>query len=471
MNFVWRLTAPCTRVMTQSNRLRALVAGLLWLAPVAAVLIVHGPSGNCANASEGAVAPAADHPRQRVLVSTDIGGTDPDDFQSMVHLLLYADVLDIEGLISSPYGPGRKADIFTVIDCYERDYANLITYSADYPAPSTLRSLTKQGETQAAPYAGIRQSTEGSDWIIECARRDDPRPLFVLVWGGIEDLAQALHDAPDIVPKLRVYWIGGPNKKWSPDAFQYIAQHHRNLSIIECNATYRGWFTGGNQQGEWGNKEFVTQHIAGKGALGRFFAEQLGGVIKMGDTPSVGWLLKGTPEDPSQPGWGGQFVRAWERPYACFDRLTTMENRIDEFGILEFAFSLGDGAMDKPSARLIVDNQSLVGQLPGDGTMRFRFSPKAAKTYEFAIHSNVAALDGRSGGITSVGTSPDAAQRPDPRLPNWWTDDPSPEFMEDGQIGVRSVNRWRKEFLADFADRMDRCVRPAPVEYDEPSGR
>ena len=39
-----------------------------------------------------------DHQRPRVLVSTDIGGTDPDDFQSMVHLLLYADVLDLEGL-------------------------------------------------------------------------------------------------------------------------------------------------------------------------------------------------------------------------------------------------------------------------------------------------------------------------------------------------------------------------------------
>ena len=49
--------------------------------------------------------------RPRVLVSTDIGGTDPDDFQSMVHLLLYADVLDIEGLVSSPWGPGRRKHI------------------------------------------------------------------------------------------------------------------------------------------------------------------------------------------------------------------------------------------------------------------------------------------------------------------------------------------------------------------------
>ena len=46
--------------------------------------------------------------RPRVLVSTDIGGTDPDDDQSMVHLLVYADRLDIEGLVSSPYRAGSE---------------------------------------------------------------------------------------------------------------------------------------------------------------------------------------------------------------------------------------------------------------------------------------------------------------------------------------------------------------------------
>lgn len=87
-----------------------------------------------------------------------------------------------------------------------------------------------------------------------------------------------------------MYWIGGPNTKWSPNAYQYIINHHPNLWIIESNATYRGWFVGGNQSGEWGNKEFVTKHIAGKCALGAIFTTQLGGVIKMGDTPSVGWF-------------------------------------------------------------------------------------------------------------------------------------------------------------------------------------
>jgi hypothetical protein len=402
--------------------------------------------------------------RYRVVVSTDIGGTDPDDFQSMVHLLLYADVLDIEGLISSPYGPGRKEDILKVIDCYAEDYANLKTYSDTYPTPDELRSMTKQGEIARAPYAGVRRSTEGSDWIIQCARRNDSRLLYLLVWGGIEDLAQALHDAPDILPKLRVYWIGGPNKKWSPDAYQYIVDHHPHLWIIEANATYRGWFIGGNQSGEWGNKEFVTQHIAGKGSLGDFFVTQLGGVIKMGDTPSVSWLLKGNPETPEHPSWGGHFVRAWKRPYALYNRLTSEEERIDEFSILEMAFPLGSAIPEKPEARLLVENQSLPGYVTEDGTMRFRFCPKASQGYKFIIESNLTALSGKTGGITSTRTPSDAALHPTTAHPNWWTDNPAPEYAEGGHIGAKTVNRWREEFLRDFAARMLRCQSPSNIK-------
>ncbi|MEO8368440.1 MAG: DUF1593 domain-containing protein [Candidatus Solibacter sp.] len=178
-----------------------------------------------------------DAARQRVIVSSDIGGTDPDDFQSMVHFLLYADMFDVEGIISSPYGPGRKEHILQIIDLYARDYANLKTHSAKYPAPDALRAISKQGAIDGAGLNGFAAATEGSRWIVECARRADSRPLYVLVWGGIDDLAQALHDAPDILPKLRVYFIGGPNKMWSVNAYNYIEANHPKLWMIEANST------------------------------------------------------------------------------------------------------------------------------------------------------------------------------------------------------------------------------------------
>jgi hypothetical protein len=399
--------------------------------------------------------------KHRVIVSTDIGGTDPDDFQSMVHLLLYADTLDLEGLISSPFGPGRKENILQVIDQYEIDYPNLKTYSQNYPAPDYLRSITKQGEIDVAGYAGFGEPTEGSEWIIKCARKDDPRPLYILVWGGIEDLAQALHDAPDILPKLRVYYIGGPNKKWSPDAYQYIADNFPGLWMIESNATYRGWFTGGNQEGEWSNEGFPEKHIKHKGALGTFFMTQLGGTIKMGDTPSLAWLLDSpNPEDPALPNWGGQYVKAWDRPYYLFDKLPSGSDSIQEFSILEITLSLKGDLPVKPDAKLIVENQALPGHFSEDGTVRFRFSPKSAKLFEIKISGNIKEIDGMTGSVTSFIPPPELAQLPSNKYPNWWTDDPTTGFMEGEHIGIKTINIWREEFLADFAARMNRCAIP-----------
>lgn len=424
-------------------------------------LVVFGLLAACVHGA------APDTPRHRVIVSTDAGGTDFDDFQSLVHLLLYSDTLDLEGLLSSPYGGGRKEHILRVIDVYARDYPNLRTHSARYPAPDALRAITKQGETEVAPYAGVRRPTEGSDWIVQCARRDDPRPLHVLIWGGIEDLAQALHDAPDILPKLRVYFIGGPNKKWSPDAYHYIATQHPALWMIECNESYHGWFNGGDMSGDLANDSFVSAHVAGHGALGDYFA---GGIafqgttrtaIRMGDSPAVTWLLQGNPADPTQPGWRGQFVRAWKRPHMIFERLTTPADHIEQFGIFELVLPLGTGAPAAPEARLVIENQSLIGTADAAGAMRFRFSPKEAKEYRYTIKSNAPALDGLTGGLTSVQPAPEAARHPDPRLPNWWTDDPSPALFEGRLIGARTVNRWRADFLRDFAARLDRCLAPA----------
>ncbi|HLP24760.1 MAG TPA: nucleoside hydrolase-like domain-containing protein [Acidobacteriota bacterium] len=402
--------------------------------------------------------------RHRVFVSTDVGGTDFDDFQSMVHVLLYADVLDIEGFISSPCGgPGRLEHLWKVIDLYATDYPKLRTYSARYPTPEALRAMSRQGETRTAPYAGVRAATAGSDWLVQCARRDDPRPLHVLIWGGIEDLAQALHDAPDILPKLRVYYIGGPNKKWSPDAYHYIATHHPKLWIIESNSTYYGWFVGGNQTGDLSAERFAEAHAAGRGALGEFFAHgisfegQKRSSLKMGDTPSVAWLLRGDPAQPSQPGWGGRYVRAWARPHVRFERLTTAADTIEQCGILELMLPLGDNAPAQPEARMVIENQSLVGHVAGDGTMRFRFCPKEAKLYRYTIRGNVPALQGRAGQITS--TAPTLAQtlNPSPELPNWWTDDPAAALIESAHQGARTINEWRADYLRDFAIRLERC--------------
>lgn len=262
--------------------------------------------------------------RPRVIVSTDIGGSDPDDFQSMVHYLMYADVFDTEGLIASPPGRGRTPDILAVIDAYARDLPTLKKHGPRFPSSADLKAVTKQGALKAAPKKGYSQATEGSSWIVARAQEEDSRPLYILVWGSITDVAQAVHDAPAIKSRIRVYAIGSWNTRQDPAARDYLFKHHRDLWWIESDTTFRGMYVGGDQSGDLHNRSFLSQHVKGHGALGDFLVRKKGD-IKMGDTPSVLYMLCGDPGDPSGPHWGGSYLKTdhgthyWtDRPAAAF---------------------------------------------------------------------------------------------------------------------------------------------------------
>jgi len=246
--------------------------------------------------------------KPRVIVSSDIGGSDPDDFQSMIHLLIYSDVLDIEGLISSPPQAGRAKHILEAIDAYEKDYTHLKQHADQFPTPAALRQVTKQGAIGPAPAQGWSESTEGSRWIIECAKRQETRPLWVIVWGSITDVAQAVHDDPAIKDTLRVYSIGSWNTHMDKTARAYLYKHHADLWWIENDSTFRGMYIGGKKKGEWSNLGFVDKHVRGHGALGDLYYRQKRD-IKMGDTPSLLYLLRGDPDNPTAQHWGGAFVK------------------------------------------------------------------------------------------------------------------------------------------------------------------
>lgn len=400
-----------------------------------------------------------ENPRPRVIVSTDIGGTDFDDFQSLVHLLLYSDQLDLEGIIASPWGEARdrKRFLLKIVDVYAQDYARLLKHSQAYPSPEHLRTLCKQGGLDSADRRGFGQATEGSQWIISCAHKNDTRPLWLLVWGGIDDLAQALHDDPGIKKNLRVYWIGGPNKKWSTWAYDYIAREHRDLWIIESNASYRGWFVGGDQSGDLGNKSFVASRVKGHGALGDYFTS-IAAQIKMGDTPSLAYVLGRDLENPAAGTWGGSYVRAWDRKRYRFERQPRAEDEVEIFSIVEIVIRPSVRSAAGSKAELVSEAQRFPGYPDETGAWHFLFCPKDAKTWSYVIESSDPALQGNQGAFRSVLPKPGPACSPSAAYPNWWTDDPSPENYEGPHPGAKTISRWRKDFLMDFARRLERCL-------------
>lgn len=279
--------------------------------------------------------------KPRVIVSSDIGGSDNDDYQSMVHYLVYADSFDTEGLISSPTCAGRKVNFLEVIDAYGTDYKNLLSHSNAFPTPQSLCDVTKQGATDPSPPAGYSKATEGSNWIIRRALFDDSRPLWILVWGAITDVAQAVYDNPAIKKNIRVYSIGSWNTWEDQSAQSYLYDNHPDLWWIESNTTFRGMYCGGDKGGDLGNEEFVEQHVRHHGALGDFFFSKKPD-IKMGDTPSVLYLLQGNPDDPTEKHWGGRFRSTGHSDHYWTD-LTDPQYRQDWTDLYE-KFQQFDGA-------------------------------------------------------------------------------------------------------------------------------
>lgn len=394
--------------------------------------------------------------KPRILISTDIGGTDPDDNQSMAHFLMYSNLFDTEGLVSSPsFGEGNVSEILRMIDLYEKDLPKLQKHTTGFPSPEYLRSISKQGRLGAAPYCGYRTATEGSDWIIECARRQSERPLWVLVWGGLEDLAQALHDAPDIQDKIKVYWIGGPNKKWSINSYTYIVQNFPGLWFIESNAAYRGFIADRKNQDEF-NAGFYDTFVRGAGHLGADFVTYLGGNPKLGDTPSLLYLMDGNPDDPEKESWGGSFVKFTHSPHILFDRPVTARDTAQIYSIMEFRMKgpVIDIPADSICLTLTIGKQTWGGYYLGDGVYAVRHATYYLGTLPYTIVSDIPGLPDQEGAVTIENVWPGRVRDTDyPLGNNWFTDRSDEDLFQNNHHGAKTVLKWRPAAMRDWGER------------------
>jgi len=398
--------------------------------------------------------------KPRILISTDIGGTDPDDNQSLIHFLMYSDRFKTEGLISSPsYGKGTKQQILDAINLYEKDLPKLKKHS-NFPTPNSLRSITKQGRQGAAPFAGNSTPTEGSNWIIKSAKKNSSQPLWVLVWGGLDDLAQALHDAPNIQKKIRVYWIGGPNKKWSTNSHAYIAEHFPDLWFIEVNSSYYGFFSNKGMPDSVKTTNYYDNFINHAGHLGKDFKKYYDGNVKMGDTPSLLYLMDGDPNNPFKESWGGSFQKLEYSPRIIFNRATTLADTVTVCSLLEFVIKgpVVDIPLDSACFTLAVTagigEQKWAGFYRGNGEYAVRYTPKQSETISYTITSSIDGFPAQSGQFVVDYTWPGKVSSTDYKLgKNWYTDRADPALY-DGRIqGGITVKKWRNQVLADWAKR------------------
>ena len=263
--------------------------------------------------------------RLRVMIETDAGG-DPDDEQSLVRFLLYANEFDVEGIICTREKARDGENLNTVrtglgivqrqINAYGECYKNLVQHDKRYPTADELLKRT---------VAGYDDTDDGVRLIIAAVDRDDKRPLWFCNWGTDNGSAKSsLKRALDQVLKNRgeyryarfkeklrlssddqfgdhTWKIAPPFRIWV-DTFRPEINRRRWYHRFSAITATAGGFDV--------KRDVLTNH----GPLGALYPTNTTHPQKEGDTMSFLYLVPTGMNDPEQPTWG-----SWAGRYGVRD--------------------------------------------------------------------------------------------------------------------------------------------------------
>lgn len=247
---------------------------------------------------------------------------------------------------------------------------------------------------------GDGKDSQGSDWIIKVLEERDERPLWISVWGGVNTLAQALHqientkaesEAQKLISKLRVYTISDQD-----DSGVWIRNNFPNLFYIVSpgddygSATWNAInsFVAGINNDEISNHWLAQNIQQGHGPLGAAYPDVAYGME--GDTPSWLSLIPNGLNEAEHPDWGG-----WGGRYELYK---------PDFATLKKG---GSGVPFEPETRAIWTNA------------RDSFTPYIYNAYGRSVRKDTVSFT-------------------DNKVTLW---------------------RWRDDFQNDFAARMDWCIK------------
>lgn len=263
-------------------------------------------------------------PRLRVIVTTD---GEIDDKCSMIRLLLYANELDLEALIytSSVFHSQATADwagtdwIQETLAKYGQVHANLLKHDPRYPDEKTLKGRISIGNVRKA--GDMSGDTAGSRRIAEILLQRDPRPVWLLGWGGNNTVAQALKSIQENHPKemervckkARLVFTLNQDETLR----DYVRPNWPDLTIIGAYGCWNGIGYGTSrfvpkaEDAYYASDWMLTNVTRDHGALLAHRPNASGGLF-VGEGDSITFLhlipngLWGA-ENPSYGSWGGRF--------------------------------------------------------------------------------------------------------------------------------------------------------------------
>lgn len=261
--------------------------------------------------------------RLRYIIETDAGG-DPDDEQSLVRFLLYANEWDVEGIIANrPHareGENQSPErtglgiVRSLVSAYAQSHTNLVRHDPRFPRPEDLLQRT---------VAGYEDTEDGVRLIISAVDRDDPRPVWFSNWGTDNGSAPScLKRALDQVRSER-----GPDgyarfkAKLRLSSDDQFGEHTRTLAPpwtlwvdtfrpeLERKRWYHRFSTLTAGAGGFDLERDVRKD---HGPLGALYPTNTTHRQKEGDTMSFLYLIPTGLSDPEEPTWG-----SWAGRYGC----------------------------------------------------------------------------------------------------------------------------------------------------------
>src|SRR2546426_320837 len=253
--------------------------------------------------------------RLRLIIETDAAG-DPDDEQSLVRFLLYANEWDIEGIIANRPtardGENRNPErtglgiVRRLLKAYGEVQPNLATHDPRYPALDYLWQRA---------VVGYNETDDATNLIIAAVDRDDPRPIWYSDWGtdhgaATNNLKRALdqilrergqEDYAKFKSRLRLASadaFGDHTGKISPpfplwvDTFRPELDGKRWYHRFSALTAKAGGF------------DLARDCLTGHGPLAGLYPTNTTHWQKEGDTMTFLYLAPTGLNDPNQPTWG-----------------------------------------------------------------------------------------------------------------------------------------------------------------------
>ena len=271
--------------------------------------------------------------KPRVFIVSDISN-EPDDAESLVRYLLYSNEFDTRGLVATTSTWMRKVthpeDMVQIVQAYAQVVDNLNAHvhpDNPYPPAEYLLSIIKSGPSLYGKEAleDDVPLSEGAQLLIERLDESD-EPLWLLCWGGINVLAQALQyvrkerpasEVARLCAKLRVYTISDQDDTglWIrinfPDIFYICSVHGWGEYSCAAWSAISGDvlldFDAGGPDVTKVTRDWLKEHIQ-IGPLGKVYPTYA--FLMEGDTPTFLYLIQnglGCPEHPHWGSWGGRY--------------------------------------------------------------------------------------------------------------------------------------------------------------------